>query len=558
MKQSIKNLSMAALVVLGTILSSCEKVEIEQPEVNKDNIVVCTTTVSFDAATKALTEHGVKTFAEGDAIAIIYKNTSSETVKAVSSQLLSGSYGNTATFTVSLTNPASDAAVRIIYPAAMAATTVATDAAVDAEATINYAALGTQDGTLATLSSTLDLAVYDGTLEGTDLPANPALKNKLTLCKYTLKDATGSNDITGTVSFLLVEDGTNRYYVSRTPAAGPIYVAIRPTVSATINDTAKTSTAWQVKTVTDKTYEENNLYPLGLRMTALPEGTVPGKFTVANGKQVRFAKGNLQAVFASAGSSCTWQFAEDQWGYIGGRKQNGQEALTGNNLIVGDGTVSAAGTVDLFGWVGASSNWTDAPTIYGISHEVEFNTTRTYGDGYNEYLKSDWGTLAITNGGNTANSGWRTLTIDEWTYLFETRAASTVNGYENARFVKAVVNNIKGMILFPDTYTHPDGVTAPEYVNMKAHDFIENNYSSDDWSKMESAGCVFLPAAGTGNKHFSSVDNAGKVGYYWCGGKSRSASSAYSVVFNYFQLNLTGDDQYRSYAYSVRLAKNVN
>ena len=128
MKQSIKNLGMATLVILGTILSSCEKLEPTQPEEHEDNIVVCTTTVSLDTeATKALTEHGEKTFAEGETIAVIYTNEDGETVKAVSDALPSGNYGNTASFIVSLTNPASDAAVRIIYPAAMAAKTVATE-----------------------------------------------------------------------------------------------------------------------------------------------------------------------------------------------------------------------------------------------------------------------------------------------------------------------------------------------------------------------------------------------------------------------------------------------
>ena len=192
MKQTMNYLSMAALVVMGAILASCAKNEIEQTV--EDNIVVCTTTVSFDTdATKSLSADGVKTFASGEMIAVIYKNTSNQTVKAVSDPLPSGDYGNTASFTVALTNPATNADVRIIYPAAMAAETIATDVAVNAEAPINYAALYSQDGTLATLSSNLDLAVYDGNLEGTALPADPALKNKLAICIYTLKNSTGAN-----------------------------------------------------------------------------------------------------------------------------------------------------------------------------------------------------------------------------------------------------------------------------------------------------------------------------------------------------------------------------
>ena len=271
---------MAALVVMGAILTSCAKSEIEltignTPEVVEpvadDNIVVCTTTVSFDSdATKALTEDGVKTFAAGDMIAVIYKNTSDQTVKAMSDPLPAGDYGNSASFTVSLTNPADDAAVRIIYPAAMAADAVATNVAVDADATINYAALNTQDGTLGTLSGNLDLAVYDGNLSGTSLPADPALHNKLAICLYTIKDdaTPTANDLTSTITGMTISDGTYNYTVNRSAAAGPIYVAIRPTSDATINYTATDGTNYYKKTVTDKTYAASQMYPLGLRMAA--------------------------------------------------------------------------------------------------------------------------------------------------------------------------------------------------------------------------------------------------------------------------------------------------
>ncbi len=87
----------------------------------ESNTVTLTATVGFSPETKSLTDEGVKTFAAGDQIAVIYKNTS---------------------------------------------------AAVNDEANINYAALGTQDGTLASLAANYDLAVYDGTLTaGAALPS---------------------------------------------------------------------------------------------------------------------------------------------------------------------------------------------------------------------------------------------------------------------------------------------------------------------------------------------------------------------------------------------------
>ena len=490
MKQTMKYLSMAALVVMGVILASCaknESTEVVEPAI-EDNIVVCTTTVSFDTdATKALTEHGVKTFAPGDRIAVIYKNTNepSETVKAVSEPLPSGSYDHTATFTVELTNPAANSAVRIIYPAAMAAATVATDVAVNDDATINYAALNTQDGTLASLSSNLDLAVYDGNLSDTSLPADPALHNKLAICKYTLKDnAVEPNDITSSITGMSITVGTYKYSVTRSAASGPIYVAIRPTADATVNYTATNGKVYYTKTVTGKTYAASEIYQLGLRMAALPEGSLPGKFTVASGKQVYFSKGNLQATYD--GSAWTWAFATHQWDYIG---EN-----------VANTSIGSTGTVDLFGWSSSS-------TYYGISSSTD----------YNDYsgVFVDWG--------NNIGPGWHTLSSTEWTYLFghNTRGWSTVNGNG-------------GYVIRPD-----DVITA-----------VASSYTDIEWATEEANGSIFLPAAGfrSGN----TVNSEGEEGYYHSSTPSGDYNK-YILFFDVYYLAPADNNLTLNLGMSVRL-----
>ena len=70
---------------------------------------------------------------------------------------------------------------------------------------------------------------------------------------------------------------------------------------------------------------------------------------------------------------------------------------------------------------GASSTWTGA-AIYGINSSTAYDSSDTYGNGPGESLKSDWGANVI---GSYPANVWRTLTIDEWTYLIETRM---VNG----------------------------------------------------------------------------------------------------------------------------------
>ena len=164
----------------------------------------------------------------------------------------------------------------------------------------------------------------------------------------------------------------------------------------------------------------------------------------------------------------------------------------------------------------------------------------------------DWGNNSDLQ--TALGTGWFTLSKAESTYLFNTRSASTVDGTANGRYAKAKVNNVQGVILFPDTYTHPDGVTAPVGVNSTdATGWNGNNYSSADWTKMESAGCVFLP--GAGYRYGSTVDVLGAYGYYWSA-TANNTDRAYYV--NFFSGYLIPADNYsRFFGCCVRLVRQV-
>lgn len=286
MKQYMKYLSMAALVSVGALLAGCAGFEENRPQ-QENHIVQLTTTVGFvgNEATKALTAAGVKTFEENDQIAVIYKNTSNET-KAASVQL-SGSDisddGKTATVSVTMENPAEDSQLRLIYPAIMTKTPIATDAAINDANTIDYDYLKSQqNGFLDNLGSDFDLAVYDGTMNGDQLPASITLANKLTICAYTIKNSDGTQDLTSTITNLTVSDGIDTYTIGRSAGVGPIYVAMKPVSGADITLTATDENGQHyTKSVTNKTYAANNIYPLGMRMTetyktygTLPVGTL--------------------------------------------------------------------------------------------------------------------------------------------------------------------------------------------------------------------------------------------------------------------------------------------
>ena len=270
---SMKKHSIIALVLLGALSPGCVKEEVAG-QAGHDKVVTLTTTVSLAEApgTKALTAEGVKTFAVGDQVAIVYTNTADATVKAVSNALLAediASDGKIATLTVTLTDPAPSGAVRYIYPAAMAKETVASDATIDDAGTIDFSRLSTQDGTLATLAGSYDLATFDGTLTGgATLPASITLTNPLTICEFTIMNTKAASVLTPTLTGLWVSDGTNSYAVSRTAAAGPIYVAMRPVASsATITFAAQTDTKYYEREVTGKTLAAGKMYPVSVRMT---------------------------------------------------------------------------------------------------------------------------------------------------------------------------------------------------------------------------------------------------------------------------------------------------
>jgi len=288
MKKSMKNmLSMAAAVLTATIMTACagsdELADTPQQPENQNRVITLTTTVGLgggaaDAGdeasgasagtTRALTSGGVKTFAVGETMALVYENMSNKRTVKESEPLTAGDIaegGKSATFTFRLTEePNKNSSVKYIYPAAM----------LKANGSINYEALFTeQDGTLAKLASNFDFATandldwVNGNLPGAELT------NQLAILAITLKDNATGDDITGSITGLTLTARNNShtesmtYNITRSAAPGPIYVAIFPTKDLEFEVTATGGTNIYVKTLTDKTYEINNGYNVSWKMT---------------------------------------------------------------------------------------------------------------------------------------------------------------------------------------------------------------------------------------------------------------------------------------------------
>lgn len=247
-----------------------------------------------------------------------------------------------------------------------------------------------------------------------------------------------------------------------------------------------------------------------------PEADTPeplkGVFTVSDsGVKVSFSQGNLRYVVKTK----KWGFYEHQYDFC--------------NTVIYTGHHSD--TVSLFAW-GYNAEKSIIPDGQAID-----NVSRTSG---NLDQTEDWGSKI--GDGKT----WRTLTTSEWEYMLSKRSASTVGSTSNARYVTATVNGIAGMILFPDDYEHPSGLTDLSSINSSTVTFAGNIYDLTDWEAMESAGAVFLPATGVrGNK--TTIIECGKWGCYWSS-SAKDGSYAYRGV-NFGSTNYV---QYGSSSISTR------
>ena len=301
-------------------------------------------------------------------------------------------------------------------------------------------------------------------------------------------------------------------------------------------DGAFTGTRGAVPAITENGYQtagiEVSVITEGGTPSGHPVGAINGLFTInAEGDQVYFSQGNLQY----RASTDTWKFAENQWDCVG----------------YANGNISSthSGWIDLFGWGTSGYN-------HGANCYQPWSTSQTNSDyyAYGSYTynlydqtgQADWGYNPISNGGNTVNQ-WRTLTQPEWNYVFNTR--TTISGI---RYAKVNVNNVNGVILLPDDWS--SSTYSLSNTNSSGASFSSNTITATQWATLESAGAVFLPAAGY--RFQPSVFEVGYYGYYW----SASYKNSYYAYCVYFYDSYLGTDDRADHYFgqSVRLVRSAS
>ncbi len=256
-------------------------------------------------------------------------------------------------------------------------------------------------------------------------------------------------------------------------------------------------------------------------------------FSVSEDSQVYFAGSNLQYCPASG----AWRFAENAYDTIGTDNENISEDYDGY--------------IDLFGWGATGAG--------GVEPYFSEPDSLLYGNGHNSIAgtEMDFGVAVEEQLGG----GYRMLTHDEIHYLLMFRKnAEKLFGY-------GTINGIRGLFILPDDWKLPGGIDfTPStekgfenqydwYYTIGDNDnYGYNNFTADEWDKMEANGAVFLPV--TGMRYDTETDHVGISGHYW-------TSSYYGEEFAnclcLFEKDLFLEGNFdRCYGLAVRLVRDAD
>ena len=267
---------------------------------------------------------------------------------------------------------------------------------------------------------------------------------------------------------------------------------------------------------------------------------VTGVFSVSGDKKVALSKGNLQY----RPSDGKWRFAEHQWDYVGGDVTTGGTTTHFGNVrnstnnpmaTAADGTkrdmtdaerASYDGWFDLFGW-GTSGVDPGSGNHYQPWETVNGN----YGPAAALTAANDWGVnIRVFEYFRPSEiiSEFRTLSSDELTYLFDARTTKSTHRWFTGtlKWGLAAGESTKGVFLLPDNFLWHEsyGPEPSAYEDDTLAGYTVDNTVGARFSKMESAGVVFIPYAG--KRELTAVSELGEKMNLWTS-TVPEASSAY-------------------------------
>ena len=275
-------------------------------------------------------------------------------------------------------------------------------------------------------------------------------------------------------------------------------------------------------------------------------GKLPGAFSVSPTQKVNFSQGNLKYTKSTG----KFEFMTNQYDMAETYNQN-----------VGDDYANQ-GVISLVGWAtsGISRTGVNAYQPYSTYHDdAYYGTTST---------KSASETLGDYDWGKNMGDGWRTLTADECGYLIGPGNGGPTPSDQRANYqslrglCKITVSGTEypGMIILPDDlYDNlpTEGDIASKWaacaVAADNLNYTKATFTEEEWTALQAAGAVFLPAAGYRNG--TAVYFVGTGGYYWSS-SAQASTSAFYLYFGPSKLKPNNTSQ-RCNGNSVRLVSDI-
>lgn len=312
----------------------------------------------------------------------------------------------------------------------------------------------------------------------------------------------GSSNYKGFAGGVQEADGIAFYYVSLSPENEDINNEdIQFTLYNSEDATVTTYTATG-KTVA---YDDRKCTGVAINFskfsTLLSE--LSGVFSVSDTKKVHFSHGNLRYTVSSG----IWDFYPNQY--------DCQTAYDAN-------------VISLFTW-----GYDKEKSIIPDGCTLD-NVSRTSG---NLLSYEDWGSQVGDY--NT----WRTLTTEEWQYLFNEGVYANATREGLYAYGVTVAGKENCTVLYPDGFSG----TKVSNGDLTSYDTVS------EWEAAQSEGVVCLPAVGSRNT--AAVNNVGNLGNYW----SSSAYDyryAYHMYFDNDKIN-PGTISFRDSGFAVRLVADI-
>ena len=246
--------------------------------------------------------------------------------------------------------------------------------------------------------------------------------------------------------------------------------------------------------------ERNGYYDDAISISMVRTGYVDGKISVAQGKQIYAAAGNLQ--YIGSETTVVWKFADNQWDMIG----------------TSQGTAVANANRDLFGWgtSGYNGKYPYMTSTTNTDYPIPIvGTNYDWGIYHSPESGSLGGGVLFANGGGLS---WRKSTMLEGEFFsgavtesYGIRVKEFGTGNWQPLIGWGIVNGVKGLLILPDNW---DGSMDPEFVyNSSAWANEYDETTTPRWSAMEAYGVAFFPCAGY--RDGTTVTYAGERGGYW-------------------------------------------